>query len=136
MLHPQSLKMTQIYEEFGVRFPPYEAYDPQRAAGHVILCPPGAPQVAIRRDLPAARFAVLSGWALDSSCRYRAGADAAFPLSDHADFPGLVEFVRRVAPKRILTVHGFAVEFAETLQGLGFDAHPLQPQEQLLLGLG
>lgn len=135
MLHNQILKMTRLYEEFGVRFPPYEPYDPSRANGKVILCPPGRPQLALRRDLPAAQTAVLTGWALDASCRFRAQTDAAFPLSDHADFPGLLEFVRRVAPKRVLTVHGFAVEFAETLQGLGYDARPLVAEEQLLLGL-
>jgi Cft2 family RNA processing exonuclease len=135
MLHPQALEMTRVYEEFNVRFPPYEPFDPSRASGRVLLCPPGPPLKTIRRSLPALRTALLTGWAVDAACRFRAGAHAAFPLSDHADFPGLIEFVRRVAPRRVLTVHGFAVEFAETLQVLGYDARPLVPEEQLLLGL-
>ncbi|MBI4623527.1 MAG: hypothetical protein HY736_09965, partial [Verrucomicrobia bacterium] len=49
-------------------------------------------------------------------------AGAAFALSDHADFPSLLRFVELVQPKRVLTLHGFAREFAATLRARGIDA--------------
>ena len=73
---------------------------------------------------------------MDPSCRFRSGTDAAFPLSDHADYPGLIEFVKRVAPKRVFTLHGFAADFARTLREEGFDAQSLSEEEQLDLSLG
>src|SRR6185369_5540614 len=81
------------------------------------------------------RLAVLTGWAVDPSCRYRYGADAAFPLSDHADFPDLVELVKQVAPRKVFTLHGFAADFARHLRELGFDAQALSEAEQMMLPL-
>jgi DNA ligase-1 len=88
------------------------------------------------RKLGRARVAVMTGWAVDSSCRYRYGADAAFPLSDHADFDDLIEFVKQVQPRKVFTLHGFAADFAQRLRELGFDAEALSEEEQMPLGLG
>jgi Cft2 family RNA processing exonuclease len=77
--------------------------------------------------------AVITGWAMDSSCRYRSGTDAAFPLSDHADYDGLLELVRLVQPKKVFTVHGFAREFALTLRAQSVDAIAPGWHEQLAL---
>ena len=73
---------------------------------------------------------------MDKSCRFRYRADAAFPFSDHADFPGLVELVRQVEPKQVFTLHGFAADFAQSLRELGFDAQAISENEQLMLPLG
>ena len=65
-----------------------------------------------------------------------AAAALPFPISDHADFPDLIEFVKQVNPKRVLTLHGFAADFAQTLRELGYDAQALSEDEQMTLGLG
>lgn len=136
MLHEQAAKLTRIYEGFGMKFPEWRHLKPAGAAGHVLIAPPGGAVAKLREQIPGCRVAAVTGWALDASCRFRSRADAAFPLSDHADFPDLVEFVRRVAPKRVFTLHGFAADFATHLRGLGYDAQPLVAADQLELGLG
>ena len=73
---------------------------------------------------------------MDSSCRYRSGTDAAFPLSDHADHDGLLELVKQVQPKKVFTVHGFTREFAQTLRAQGVDAVAPGWHEQLALLAG
>src|SRR5205807_7453192 len=70
------------------------------------------------------------------NCRFRYQCDAAFALSDHADFPDLIELVKKVNPKRVLTLHGFAADFAQTLRDLGYDASPLSEEEQFTLAFG
>jgi DNA ligase 1 len=133
LLHPAVFALTQIYERLGQKFPPYEELKEKPAPGRVLICPPIAnPSVALRR-LGCVRTAVLTGWAVDPNCRYRYQADVAFPLSDHADFPELVEFVQRVAPKRVFTLHGFAGDFAQTLREADIDARALGVEEQLAL---
>jgi DNA ligase-1 len=87
------------------------------------------------RNLGKSRTAVLTGWAVDPNCKYRYRADAAFPISDHADFPDLVDFVKQVRPRKVLTLHGFAADFAQTLRELGYDAQALSENEQMMLGL-
>ncbi len=56
--------------------------------------------------------AVATGWAL----HYRFNADAAFPLSDHADFNDLVHFVKQSGAKK---VEFFCGDGSRVLQALG-----------------
>ena len=136
MVHDQIRKMLHIYEHFGQHFPPWTEYDPAAAAGKVLLWPPHANRTGLLSAIGPVRTAIVTGWALDSSCRYRSGTDAAYPLSDHADFPELIAMVQQVKPRKVLTLHGFAADFAQTLRELGFDARALSEDDQLWLPLG
>lgn len=136
VLHGQIHKLTEIYKEFGQSFPAYEKYEGASARGKVLLCPPGVSNSAMLRSLGRTRTAVMTGWAMDPNCRFRSRADVAFPLSDHADFPELVEMVKAVNPKKIYTLHGFAADFAQTLREMGYDAQALSEEDQLALVLG
>jgi len=131
MLPGPAHKFAKIYEQFGQTFPPYELFDAETARGKVLICPPNSIRSAAFQSLGKLRTAIVTGWAMDSSCRFRSGTDAAFPLSDHADFAELIEMVERVQPKKIYTVHGFTTEFAATLRDRGWDAQALGRQEQL-----
>jgi Cft2 family RNA processing exonuclease len=135
MLHPQTHKLTQIYEELGLAFPAYRLFEAENLAGHVVICPPQASRTAFIQDIPKRRTAAITGWALDTGAIYRYQCDAAFPLSDHADFPDLLAFVDRVQPRLVLTLHGFAQEFARTLRARGREAWALGADNQLELGL-
>ena len=135
-LHKETAKLTRIYERFGQQFPSCVVFDGTNASDKVLITPPQASRSVLFQQLEKTRTAVVTGWAMDSGCRFRSGTDAAFVLSDHADFPGLIEFVKRVAPKKVFTLHGFAADFARTLRELGFDAQALSEHEQLDLPLG
>lgn len=135
MLHPQALRLTTVYEELGSSFPRYTAFDPATVAGHVVISPPQPPHSAFLRKIPRPRTAALTGWALDPGARYRYQCDAVFPLSDHADFPDLLAFVERVRPRLVLTLHGFAADFARTLRQRGIEAWALGQDNQLEIPL-
>lgn len=135
-LHPAMIQLTGVYERFGYTFPPHAPLDWSQLNDRVVICPAGAGRALRGRHGEGVRLAAISGWAMDSSYRYQCGADAAFPLSDHADYPDLIEAVRQVKPRKVFTLHGFAADFAETLRELGYDASPLSEPDQLTLGLG
>jgi len=78
---------------------------------------------------------MLTGWALQAGSKYRYRVDEVIPLSDHADHPGLLECVQRVRPKRVLTVHGYAKEFAAELRNRGFEAWDAEGGDQLELSI-
>lgn len=134
-LHPQAHKLAEVYARCGQALPPFAAFKANTARGAVLICPPGFTALPELEALGAVRTAVVTGWALNPSCRFQYGVDAAFPLSDHADFPDLLRMVELVSPRRIFTVHGFAADFARTLRERGHDARALGLEEQLDLGL-
>jgi DNA ligase-1 len=127
--------MTRIYEELGQTFPAYRAFTLTEVAGHVVVCPPQANQSAWLRKIKPRRTAMVTGWAIDPGAVYRYQCDAAFPLSDHADFTDLLRFVEIVQPKRVFTVHGYVEEFARTLRERGVEAWALGVANQLEIAL-
>lgn len=133
VLHRDVRKMTKLYEKLGMTFPAHEAFAPETARGIIVIAPPNSLKTMQKVALGPIRTAAITGWAMDSSCRYRSGTDAAFPLSDHADYDGLLQLVKQVQPKRVFTVHGFTREFAQTLRAQGVDAIAPGWHEQLAL---
>ncbi|HET7535854.1 MAG TPA: MBL fold metallo-hydrolase RNA specificity domain-containing protein, partial [Candidatus Didemnitutus sp.] len=98
----------------------------------IVLTPPGA---SLLDWINPKRTAAVTGWALDGRTKYQYGCDAAFPLSDHADYNDLLAFVDRVQPKTVYTLHGFAKEFAATLRQRGVEAWAIGHGNQLELSL-
>ena len=116
MLHGSVHRMTRIYEQFGQSFCDYERYNANNVAGKVLICPPSTNRSRMLDKIPHKRIAMISGWAVEPNAVYRYQVDAAFPLTDHADYPDLLRYVDLVNPKRVLTVHGFASAFARDLR--------------------
>ena len=133
MLHGSIWRMTRLYEELGAVFPPYVSFEPGLMEGHVLLCPPASVRSSMIRDIPCKRIAMISGWGIDRSAKFRYGCDEVFPLSDHADYGELMEIVDRVKPTRVLTLHGFADEFAWDLRQKGINAWSLTGGNQMEL---
>ena len=131
MLHGSVFQMTRIYEEFGQSFCKYVRYNANDVSGKVLICPPSANRSRMLEKIPRKRVAMISGWAVDPNAVYRYQVDAAFPLSDHADYSDLVRYVDLVQPKRVLTLHGFAAEFARDLRERGVEAWALTKENQL-----
>ncbi len=133
MAHESILKMGAVYRECGRVLPEHELLDLDRAAGHVVVAPPQTTKTLCAK-LPC-RTALLSGWALDKSAKYRYGVDEAFPLSDHADHDELLQLIDQVCPRVVYTVHGYTAEFAADLRRRGIEAWSLVDNDQLELRL-
>src|SRR5439155_13341201 len=86
--------------------------------GKVLICPPSANRSQMLEKIARRRVALISGWAVDPNAVYRYGVDAAFPLSDHADYDDLTRYVELVQPRRVFTLHGVAAQFASDLRTL------------------
>ena len=136
MLHGAVHRMTRIYEQFGQSFCEYERYNANDVVGKVLICPPSTNRSRMLEKIRQKRVAMISGWAVDPNAIYRYRVDAAFPLSDHADYTDLVRYVELVKPQRVLTLHGFAAEFARDLRDRGIDAWALSEENQMELTLG
>jgi putative mRNA 3-end processing factor len=133
--HPVVQAVNRFYEEHGVALPNVRALGPEGAGqGEVVVCPPHLARSPAMRGVHRRRTAILTGWAIDGS-RFFRGVDAAFPLSDHADFPSLVRYAKATGAGRVFTVHGHEDELAAALRKEGVRAEPLREQMQLELEL-
>jgi Cft2 family RNA processing exonuclease len=72
--------------------------------------------------------AVATGWALS----YRHSSEA-FPLSDHADFKQILQYVEQSNPKKIYCCHGEVEKLANELRKRGYDAKPINGLAQTSL---
>src|SRR5881296_3836767 len=135
MLHGSVYQMTRIYEQLGQSFCKYVRYRANDVAGKVLICPPSANRSHMLERIPRKRVAMISGWAVDPNAVYRYQVDAAFPLSDHADYDDLIHYVELVRPRRVLTLHGFAATFASDLRARGVEAWALSEENQMELNL-
>lgn len=129
-VHPSILRLAKVYENFGYQFGDVISYrKSEPMTNRVLILPSSARRTRQVEKIANKCTLYLSGWAIDAGAKFRFGVDEALPLSDHADFPGLIEYVRRVNPKKIFTTHGPA-DFARHLRALGYNAEPLAPQAQ------
>ena len=72
------------------------------------------------------KSAICSGWAINPFYKNMFNADESFVLSDHADFEGLCETVKKVNPKKVYTMHGFSTEFSRHLKKEGYETEVLE----------
>jgi DNA ligase-1 len=134
LLHRAAAEMTIACRDVGVEgLPEPLVFEGHAAAGHVVIAAPHAVRTRLFRGLRSMRVAMLSGWAVEPGAAFRYRADAMIAFSDHADHSGLMECIRRVRPRRVLTVHGFAREFAAELRAGGMDAWSAEGGDQLEL---
>lgn len=137
-VHPSVEKMNRVVREMGFDLPECEIFDPKKRdpIGRVVVIPPTAHKSRAVRNLKNTRSAVATGWALGPGAKFRYRVDEVFPLSDHAGYDDLLDFVEAVDPRVVYTLHGSAGEFATDLRGRGREAWSLIGQNQLELDLG
>lgn len=131
MLHGAVAKISRIYAELRPDFPAFEEYVASQLEGRVLICPPIVRQSRMIQRLEKRRVAMLTGWTMTSGAVHRYRVDAAFPLSDHAGYDDLLRYVELVQPRRVLTLHGYAAEFARDLRARGVEAWSLVSPDQL-----
>ena len=111
-------------------------YNPNDVAGKVLICPPSTNHSQMLEKIPHKRVAMISGWAVDPNAVYRYQVDAAFPLSDHADYDDLIRYVELDKAATSIDAPRFAAAFASDLRKRGIEAWALSEENQMELYAG
>jgi putative mRNA 3-end processing factor len=88
----------------------------------VIVAPPGAEGSSWLNRFNPWSIASCSGWMQVRGNVRRKNVDAAFALSDHADWDGLLQTVRNTGAPRVYVTHGFQEIFSRYLNEQGIEA--------------
>lgn len=129
--HSSIYEIVKIYREFGIHMKEVRLFRGTPAKGEVVVFPPHLRSSKAILKLRKIRTVYLSGWAIDRQTKDKFRVDTAIPLTDHADFEGLKEYVVKANPKKVYVTHGFDELFARTLRDMGFDATSLVRPKQL-----
>ena len=131
-LHGAMLRLTERYREAGVAMVPGEPVSESAKgrdfAGELIIAPPSAAGSPWIRRFGNASIGFASGWMQVRGNRRRRGWDRGFVVSDHADWPALIDTVRATGAKRILPTHGNTDALVAYLCEEGFDAEALHTE--------
>ncbi len=132
--HRSIYEMVELYQELGVPLRNVRRYAGRVNEGEVGFFPPHVSRSNGITRIPRRESAVLTGWAVEGPLAARRyGADLGFPLSDHADFPALIDYARRTGAVEVVTHHGFAEDLAKALRSEGIEARPVGRPHQLSL---
>ncbi len=126
-------EMTEACRDLGVKLSGPVLLEKAIPPGVAVIAPPKAVRSRVIRSHKKRRTAMLSGWALTPGSQYRYQVDQVFPLSDHADYPGLLEAVQKVSPSLVYTLHGSTRKFAADLRARGYEAWSIYGDDQLEL---
>ena len=123
VLHGAAWKLLPDFTAAGVALPlsrPYDSGPP--SAGEALVVPPHCARTPVVQKIKKRLVVYLSGWAIREAARADVDADVLLPFSDHADFPDLLRHAGEVRARRVVTVHGFARDFARILEARGTPA--------------
>jgi putative mRNA 3-end processing factor len=112
------------YEELGVVLGPVRPHE-AGARGRAVIASSAARATELRAR-GRSEVAYASGWALLDAAVERKRADAAFALTDQADFDGLLALVRASGTRTVIATRGDARAFARLLAAEGMEARALE----------
>jgi putative mRNA 3-end processing factor len=90
--------------------------------GSVVIAPPSADGTPWMKRFSPYSVGVCSGWMQVRGNARRRNVDAGFVMSDHADWPGLLEAVQATGAQKVFVTHGFQAVFSRYLNEIGIEA--------------
>ncbi|HET6249183.1 MAG TPA: ligase-associated DNA damage response exonuclease [Tepidisphaeraceae bacterium] len=126
LLHGAVHAMTEAYRTCGVALPPAEYATAERAketrGKALVICPPGAADTIWARKFSPVSIGVASGWMQVRGFRRRRSADMGFVLSDHVDWPALLQTIAETGAQRVIATHGYTAQLSRYLSEKGLEA--------------
>lgn len=122
-VHGMMLPMIEAYREAGVPMLPVESATEQPRgtsfSGELVLAPLPARGTPWMRRLGTHSDAFASGLMRVRGVRRQRAFDRGFVLSDHADWPALLQTIDETGASRVLATHGHAEPLARYVTELG-----------------
>lgn len=87
-----------------------------RFKGCLIMAPPSAIGTPWMKKFSPFRTGVCSGWMTIRGARRRRAVDTGFVLSDHADWPGLIQAIQATEAEKVYLTHGSTAVFERYLE--------------------
>jgi putative mRNA 3-end processing factor len=124
--------INAVYRAQGVALPETKLVSdvPDKAAlsRALVIAPPAAAGTSWLKRFGDHSDAFASGWMQIRGNRRRRGVDRGFALSDHADWPGLLQAIAATGAERVYATHGAVGALTRYLRETGVDARALHTE--------
>ncbi len=128
--HGAVQELNALHRAVGVALPPTlrltECHDREAMKRAFVLAPPSAFGGGWLRRFAEYSDAFASGWMQVRGNRRRRGVDRGFALSDHADWPGLLQAISATGAERVFVTHGTVGALVRYLRENDVDAAPIE----------
>ena len=94
----------------------------------IVIVPPALAEGRWIKNLINGATGVCSGWMQVRASRRWRSADAGFALSDHADWPGLLNAIEATEAEKVYVTHGFTSTFSKYLNEIGIESEEVKTQ--------
>ena len=125
-VHGMMIPMIEAYRERGIAMlPTVPLIEKPRGtsfAGELVLAPLSARGTPWMRRLGNISDAFVSGLMRVRGVRRQRAFDRGFVLSDHADWPAILQTISETGAARVLATHGHAEPLARFLQSQGYES--------------
>lgn len=126
IVHGAVEPLNRAYRAAGVALPETrmvtDVTDKADLKRALVVCPPSAAASPWMRRFGDAETAFASGWMQVRGNRRRGGYDRGFVLSDHADWPGLLQAIGATGAGRVIVTHGSSAVMVRYLTEHGLRA--------------
>ncbi|MDX1471936.1 MAG: ligase-associated DNA damage response exonuclease [Flavobacteriaceae bacterium] len=125
-VHRAIHNLNEAIESAGVQLPKTTLleYDFKKedVKNKVVILPPALLGSRMLKKIPNAATAICSGWMQVRGNRRWKAVDAGFPVSDHADWNGLLEAVKLTEAEKVYVTHGSTATFSKYLNEIGINS--------------
>jgi len=130
--HSAVEELNREYRASGISLPPtfLVSQAPARKTweGALVVAPPAAANSSWMTRFSSGSTAMVSGWMLTKATRRWQSVDRGFPLSDHADWPGLLYAIEETGAAQVLVTHGHTGPMVRYLTEQGKSARAIRTQ--------
>ena len=91
-----------------------------------MIAPPSADASPWARRLGSYSAGFASGWMAVRGARRRRSIDRGFTVSDHVDWPSLLDAIRETGAERVWVTHGYTGPVVRWLRERGLDASAIE----------
>lgn len=125
-LHGAIDRYLPAYTASGVTFPQTTKAPEEIIGRGLALAPVSADNTPWLRKFGEVSTAFASGWMQIRGARRRRSVDRGFVLSDHADWPGLLDTIKATGAETVWVTHGYSGVLARWLQEHGQNAQAIE----------
>jgi putative mRNA 3-end processing factor len=135
-VHRSIYEFNKAYLGIGVDLPNCKQFRGTPRHNEIVLWPSHLRRSPAIRNIRRVQFAAMTGMGEQPGIAKRLKVSTVFTWSAQSDYDDLFYYLKRVKPKRVLTVGRHAIDFADVLRTQGFTADCLLPTPQMPLNLG